>query len=176
MDLHCAQHGQETSGKQNFPHQGKETRIAGKHAMVVATETEVGGVTAVVGGMYDGHFGRVRGYTKHSIKLTLLHELARPWAKVTANVKVTIRKPSVRLLNSNEIGRIASWEGNAMEIEERQQRRPSGNASSGRGIEAELLAGLVALHICAHPEGVSEGRLSFQEELDGIMRGKDRAQ
>jgi hypothetical protein len=25
--------------------------------VLVATKTEVGGVTAVVGGMYDGHFG-----------------------------------------------------------------------------------------------------------------------
>jgi hypothetical protein len=143
--------------------------------MVVATETEVGGVTAVVGGMYDGHFGRVRGYTKHSIKLTLLHELARPWAKVTANVKVTIRKPSVRVLNSNEIGRVASWEGNVV-VSERRQSGPPINASGERGIEAELLAGLVALHISAHPEGVAEGRLSFQGSLDGIMGGGARAQ
>jgi hypothetical protein len=53
--------------------------------MVVATETNEGEVATVVGGMYDGHFGRVRGYTKHSVKLTLLHELTRPWAKRTAN-------------------------------------------------------------------------------------------
>jgi hypothetical protein len=143
--------------------------------MVVATETEVGGVTAVVGGMYDGHFGRVRGYTKHSIKLTLLHELARPWAKVTANVKVTIRKPSVRVLNSNKIGRVASWEGNVV-VSERRQSGPPINASGRRGIETELLAGLVALHISAHPEGVAEGRLSFQGSLDGIMGGGARAQ
>jgi hypothetical protein len=125
--------------------------------MVVATETEVGGVTAVVGGMYDGHFGRVGGYTKHLIKLTLLHELARPWAKMTANVKVTIQKPSVRVLNSNEIRRVASREGNVV-VSERRQSGPPINASGGRGIEAELLAGLVALHISAHPEGVAEGR------------------
>jgi hypothetical protein len=112
--------------------------------------------------MYDLHFGRVRGYTQHSIKLTLLHELARPWAKVAANVKVTIQKPSVRMLNSNEVGRVVSWEGNVM-VSEMRQSRPPINASTGkgRGIEAELLAGLVALHISAHPEGVLEGRLSF---------------
>jgi hypothetical protein len=52
---------------------------------VVATETSVGDVATVVKGMYDGHFGRVRGYTKYPVKLTLLHELARPWAKMTAN-------------------------------------------------------------------------------------------
>jgi hypothetical protein len=145
--------------------------------MVVATETRVGGVTTVVGGMYDGHFGRVRGYTQHSIKLTLLHKLARPWAKVTANVKVTIRKPSVRMLNSNEVGRVASWEGNVM-VSEMRQSGPPINASTGRGrgIEAELLARLVALHISAHPEGVSEGRLSFQGSLDGIMGGRTQAQ
>jgi hypothetical protein len=113
----------------------------------------------------------------HLIKLTLLNELARPWAKVTANVKVTIRKPSMRMLNSNEIGRVASWEGNVM-VSERRQSGPPINASTGRGrgIEAELLAGLVALHISAHPEGVSEGRLSFQGSLDGIMGGRTQAQ
>jgi hypothetical protein len=143
--------------------------------MVVATETEVGGVTAVVGGMYDGHCVCVRGYTKHSIKITLLHELARPWAKMTANVKVTIQKPSVRVLNSNEIGRVASWEGIVV-VSERRQSGPPINASGGRGIEVELLVGLVALHISVHPEGVAEGRLSFQWSLDGIMGGGARAQ
>ncbi len=76
--------------------------------MVVATKTSVGDVATVVKGMYDGHFGRVRGYTKHSVKLTLLHELARPWANMTGNVKVTIQKTSVRVLNPNEVDQVAS--------------------------------------------------------------------
>jgi hypothetical protein len=46
--------------------------------MVVTTETGEGYMTAIVGGMYDGHFRRVRGYTKHSVKLTLVHGLAQP--------------------------------------------------------------------------------------------------
>jgi hypothetical protein len=139
--------------------------------MVVATETSVGDVATVVGGMYDGHFGRVRGYTKHSVKLTLLHELARPWAKITANEKVTIRRTSVRVLNPNEIGRVASWEGSVVAVNERPNN-PS--AIAGRGTEAGLLAGLVALHISAHPEGVIEGRLAFQESLDGVIKAMAR--
>jgi hypothetical protein len=71
--------------------------------MVVATETGEGDMTAVVGGMYDGHFGRVRGCTKHSVKLTMVHGLARPWAKEKANVRVTVRKSSVRMLNLNKV-------------------------------------------------------------------------
>jgi hypothetical protein len=139
--------------------------------MVVTTETNVGDVATVVKGMYDGHFGPVRGYTKHSIILTLLHELARPWAKMTANVKVTIRKTSVRVLNQNEVNRVASWEGNVVAVNE----RPNDPAAvAGRGTEAGLLAGLVALHISAHPEGVIEGRLAFQESLDGVIKAMVR--
>jgi hypothetical protein len=71
--------------------------------MVVATGTSEGDMTAIVGGIYDGHFGRVRGDTKRSVKLTLVHGLARPWAEATANVKVTMRKSLVRVLNLNEV-------------------------------------------------------------------------
>jgi hypothetical protein len=101
--------------------------------MVVATKTSVGDVATVVKGMYDGHFGCVRRYTKHSVKLTLLHELARPWAKMTSNVKVTIQRNSVRVLNPNEVDRVASWEGNVVTVNERPND-PS--ASAGRGTEA----------------------------------------
>jgi hypothetical protein len=76
--------------------------------MVVATKMSVGDVATMVKEIYDGHFDRVRGYTKHSVKLTLLHELARPWAKMTANVKVTIQKTSVRVLNPNKVDQVAS--------------------------------------------------------------------
>jgi hypothetical protein len=77
--------------------------------MVVATETNEGELATVVGGMYDGHFGRVRGYTKHSVKLTLLHRLAGPWAKGTANERVTLRKTLMRMLNLIEMGRVDKW-------------------------------------------------------------------
>jgi hypothetical protein len=77
--------------------------------MVVATETGEGDMKAIVGGMYDGHFGRVRGYTKHSRKLTLVHGLALPWAKETASIRVTVRKLSARVLNLNEVERVATW-------------------------------------------------------------------
>jgi hypothetical protein len=145
--------------------------LSGDLAMVVSTETEVGDVTAVVGGMYDGHFAWVRGHTKQSIKLTLLHELARPWAKETANVKVTIRRPSVRVLNANEVDRVATWEGSIVAVKERERGPP---ITAGRGTEASLLAGLVALHISTHPEGVTEGRLAFQEILDGAIGARAR--
>jgi hypothetical protein len=43
---------------------------------------------------------------------------------------------------------------------------------AGRGPEAELLAKLVALHRNAHPAGVTEGCLAFQDKLIGaIARG-----
>jgi hypothetical protein len=120
--------------------------------MVVATETNEGEVATVVGGMYDGNFGRVRGYTEHSVKLTLLHGLARPWAKGTANERVTLRKTSVRMLNLARRG-----EHHRVPIE------------AGRGPEAELLAKLVALDISAHPAGVTEGCLAFQEKRNGAI-------
>jgi hypothetical protein len=79
--------------------------------MVVATETSEGEVASVVGGIYDDwHFGHVRGYTKHSVKLMLMHELAGPWAEGTANKKATLRKSLVRMLNLNEMERVAIWE------------------------------------------------------------------
>jgi hypothetical protein len=130
--------------------------------------------------MYDGQFGRVRGYTKHSVKLTLVHGLARPWAKKTANVKVTVRKTSARVLNLNEVERVATWEARVME---RKKGRSwvelylgdddiSGafrQVEPSPGPEAELLAKLVALHINTHPAGVNEGCLAFQERLNGAM-------
>jgi hypothetical protein len=139
--------------------------------MVASIETDVGEITAVVGGMYNGHFGRVRGYTEQSVKLTLLHELARPWARGTANMKVTIRKSSVRVLNPNEVKRVVTWEGSIVAVNERK-RGPS--VVAGRGTEALLLAELVALHISNHPEGVTEGRLAFQESLERAMEAKTR--
>jgi hypothetical protein len=83
--------------------------------MVAATETGKGDMTAIVGGMYDEQFGRVRGYTKHSVKLMLVQGLARRWAKKTANVKVTVRKTSARVLNLNEVERVATWDARVME-------------------------------------------------------------
>jgi hypothetical protein len=50
------------------------------------------------------------------------------------------------------------------------ERPNDASASAGREAEAGLLAGLVALHISAHPEGVIEGRLAFQESLDGVIK------
>jgi hypothetical protein len=131
--------------------------------MVVATETNEGEVATVVGGMYDGHFGRVRGYTEHSVKLTLLHALARPWAKGTANERVTLRKTSVRMLNLIEMGRVDKWEKGMLARRGEPHRVP---IEAGRGPEAELLAKLVGLHISAHPAGVTEGCLAFQEKLN----------
>jgi hypothetical protein len=78
----------------------KGPKVARETMPMVATETNEEEVATVVGGMYDGHFGRVRGYTKHSVKLTLLHELAGPWAKGTANEKGMLRKLSVRMFKS----------------------------------------------------------------------------
>jgi hypothetical protein len=161
------------SGKGNFRANNKKRRfLCWSINMVVATKTSVGDVATVVKGMYDGHFGRVRGYTKHSVKLTLLHELvARLWAKMTANVKVTIQRTSVRVLNQNKVGQVASWEGNVVAVNE----RPNDPAAiTGRGTEAGLLAGLVALHISAHPERLIEGRLAFQESLDGVIKAMAR--
>jgi hypothetical protein len=108
--------------------------------MVVATETNEGEVATVVRGIYDGHFGCVWGCTnKHSVKLTLLHEVARPWAKGTANDKETLRKSSVRMLNLKEMEWVATWKkGHA--IKER-----IASAQAGRGPEAKLLAKLIAL-------------------------------
>jgi hypothetical protein len=40
---------------------------------------------------------------------------------------------------------------------------------AGYGPEAEFLAKLVALHISAHPAGVTKGCLAFQEKLNGAM-------
>lgn len=142
--------------------------------MVVATETGEGDMTAIVGGMYDGQFGRVRGYTKHSVKLTLVHGLARPWAKRTANVKVTVRKTSVRVLNLNEVERVATWEKGVMARKEGRSwvelclgdDDVSGafrQVKPNPGPEAEMLAKLVALHINTH------GCLAFQERLNGAM-------
>ncbi len=42
-------------------------------------------------------------------------------------------------------------------------------AKGGLGPEAKLLAKLVALHISAHPAGVTKGTLAFQERLNGAM-------
>jgi hypothetical protein len=134
----------------------------------------------MVGGMYDGHFGRVRGYTKHSVKLTLVHRLARPWAKAAANVKVTVRKLSVRVLNLNEVERVATWEESVMTRKEGRSwvelycgdDDMSGafrQAKYSPGPEAKLLAKLVALHINNHPAGVDEGCLAFRERLNGAM-------
>jgi hypothetical protein len=134
--------------------------------MVVATETNEGELATVVGGMYDGHFGRVRGYTKHSVKLTLLHGLAGPWAKGTANERVTLRKTSMRMLNLIEMGRVDKWEKSMLARRGEHHRVP---IEAGRGPEAELLAKLVALHISAHPVGVTEGCLAFQEKLNGAI-------
>jgi hypothetical protein len=78
-------------------------------------------------------------------------------------------------INSNQVGRVASWEGNLV-VSERRQSGPLVNGSGREGIKAELIAGLGALSISAHPEGVSEGRLSFQGSLDGIMGGRAWAQ
>jgi hypothetical protein len=99
--------------------------------VATATKTSVGDVATVVGRMYGGHFGRVHGYMmKHSVKSMLLHELARPWAKMMANMKGTIGKTSVRVLNPNEVGRVASWKGRMVAVSE----RPSGpSAITGRG-------------------------------------------
>jgi hypothetical protein len=47
-------------------------------------------------------------------------------------------------------------------VNERQSGPP---AIAGRGAEAGLLAGLVALHISAHPEGVTEGRPALHQEI-----------
>ncbi len=148
--------------------------------MVVATETGEGDMTAIVGGMYDGQFGKVRGYTKHSVKVTLVHGLARPWAKGTANVKVTVRKTSVRVLNLNEVERVATWEKGVRARKEGRDWVELGlgdDDGSGAfrqvehspGPEAELLAKLVALHINTHPAGVNKGCLAFQERLNGAM-------
>jgi hypothetical protein len=52
----------------------------------------------------------VRGYTKHSIKLMLLHELAHPRAKGMGNIMVMVQKSSVRVLNPNEVEQVATWE------------------------------------------------------------------
>jgi hypothetical protein len=77
---------------------------------------------------------------------------------MTANVKGTIQKTSVRVLNPNEVGQVASWEGSVVAVNE----RPSGPlALPGRGMEAGLLAGLGELHMSAHPEGIKEGRLTL---------------
>jgi hypothetical protein len=148
--------------------------------MVVATETGEGDMATVVGSMYDGHFGRVWGYTNHSVKLTLVHGLAQPWAKETANVRVTVRKSSVRVLNLNEVKRVATWEEGVMTRKEGRSRAElylgdddiSGafrQVNHSPGPEAELLAKLVALHINTHPAGVNKGCLAFQEKLNGAM-------
>ena len=160
------------NGERKIALRSKTIRLSS--TMVVATETGEGDMTAIVGGMYDGQFGRVRGYTKHSVKLTLVHGLARPWAKRTANVKVTVRKTSVRVLNLNEVERVATWEKGVMARKEGRswvelclgdddvsgafrQLKPN------PGPEAEMLAKLVALHINTH------GCLAFQERLNGAM-------
>jgi hypothetical protein len=136
--------------------------------MVVATKMSVGDVATVVGGgVRWALWPCTRGYTKHSAKLTLLDELARPWAKMTVNVKVTIRRTSVSVLNPNEVGQVALWEGSVVAVNERLND-PS--AIAGRGTDAGLLAGLVALHIIAHADGVIEGRIAFQESLDGVIK------
>jgi hypothetical protein len=54
------------------------------------------------------------------------------------------------MLNSKEVGRVASWEGSVV-VSEGRQSGPPANGSGGQGIEAELVAGPVALHISAHP-------------------------
>ncbi len=50
------------SGKENFRGKIKTIFPVGRPAMVVATKTSVDDLATVVGGMYDGHFGHVRGY------------------------------------------------------------------------------------------------------------------
>jgi hypothetical protein len=57
--------------------------------IVVATETYEGGVATVVEWYVRWAFwAPVPGYIKLFVKLTFLHELARPWAKGRANMKM----------------------------------------------------------------------------------------
>jgi hypothetical protein len=151
--------------------------------MVVATETGEGDMTTIVGGAYNGHFGRVRGYTEHSVKLTLVHGLARPWSKKTANVRVTVRKSSVRVLNPNEVERIATWEACVLAKHPWVELGDDDISGAFRQVaynprpDADLLANLVALQINNHPAGVNEGCLAFQERLNGAMaRGPDKVE
>jgi hypothetical protein len=84
--------------------------------------------------------------------------------------RVTLRKTSVRMLNPIKMGRVAKWEKSILARREEHHRVL---IETGCRPEAELLAKLlVALHINAHPAGVTEGCLVFQEKLNGaIARG-----
>jgi hypothetical protein len=80
--------------------------------MAVATNTEEGRMSKVIGGTYNGHFGHVYGYA--NLKLISLHELARPWAKGMVNIKGMEQKSSVRVSNLHEVEQVATWERSTM--------------------------------------------------------------
>jgi hypothetical protein len=55
-----------------------------------AVEWPVGTVVDIIGGVYQGHIGRVKRYTPQRVVITLYLGLALPGAKKTSNHEVTI--------------------------------------------------------------------------------------
>jgi hypothetical protein len=87
---------------------------------------------------------------------------------------VTVSKSPVRVLNLNEVKRVATWEEGVMTrkggrswvelyLGDDDMSGAFRQAKYSSGPEAELLAKLVALHINNHPAGVDEGCLVFRE-------------
>jgi hypothetical protein len=95
-----------------------------------------------VDGSYGGHFGVVKGTTRHMVEVKLDRRLRRPWGKQTKNKVVRIMKRNVRLPTQEETAENRRILG---AVEEGDNLGDDGDADDDA--ELQLMARLVALQI-----------------------------
>jgi hypothetical protein len=74
----------------------KEITIKASNTKARSVEHPVGTVIDVVGGVYEGHIGRVKRYTAQRVVIALYPALGRSGAKQTLNKEITIKASNTK--------------------------------------------------------------------------------
>lgn len=101
-----------------------------------APHLDIGTVVDVIGGVYEGHIGRVRRYTAHRVVISLYFGFGQAaGSKKTKNKEATIKPSNIKARKLET------------EVDDESSIKPSNIESTSDYESVLLLAGLVALQI-----------------------------